>query len=44
MTTDTDVEVNHDNKEESELCLSEQRDREEQTLVDLSEQFTLGTF
>ena len=24
MTADTNVEVNHDNEEESELCLSEQ--------------------
>ena len=38
MATDTDVEVNHNNEEESELCLSEQCDHEEQTLVDLSEQ------
>ena len=41
MATATDVEVNHNNEEESELCLSEQCDHEEQTLVDLSErQFT----
>ena len=37
MATDTDVELNHNNEEESELCLSKQCDHEEQTLVDLSE-------